>query len=173
MNISLRPVTLEDGKLIVEWRNSKRVSSHCFDKRPITLESNKYFFEHFVKNGKYRQFIVDRMDEDFGAFSYPIATVYLKDFDEVNKRCELCIFTSNDQEWNTESQTIAIKKLLKISFEEYKMHKIYTYVFEKNLDEIELMKQAGFQVEAVLKDEAVNHSGDYVNVLRMAIFANI
>ena len=49
MKISLRPVTREDGKLIVEWRNSKSVSSHCFDKRPITLESNEYFFEHFVE----------------------------------------------------------------------------------------------------------------------------
>lgn len=172
MKISLRPVTREDGKLIVEWRNSKSVSSHCFDKRPITLESNEYFFEHFVETGKYRQFIVERMDEDFGAFSYPIATVYLKDFDDINKRCELCIFTSNDQEWNTESQKIAIRKLLEISFIEYKMHKIYTFVFEKNIDEIELMKQAGFQVEAILKDEALNHYGDYVNVLRMVVFAN-
>ena len=101
--------------------------------------------------------------------SYPIATVYLKDFDTINNRCELCVYTSDDQEWNTESQSIAIKLLVERAFTEYKMHKIYTYVFATNVDEVELLKNSGFQEEALLKQEAINAKGEYVDILRMKI----
>ncbi len=169
MRIYLRPIMLEDSGLIVKWRNSKTVLSHCFDKNPITTESNERFFHLFVETGKYRQFIVERIDEDFGVSSYPIATVYLKDLDHVNHRCELCIFTSDDQEWNTESQSIAIRQLINKAFTEYDMHKVYTFVFAENCDEVELMKRSGLEGEAVLKNEAVNSNGEYVDVLRMAV----
>lgn len=169
MRIYLRPITLADGAAIVKWRNSNDVSSHCFDKTPITIESNAAFFKNFIESGKYKQYIVERIDEDFGVSSYPIATVYLKDFDKVNHRCELCIFTSNDEEWNTESQSIAIKLLLDKAFTEFGMHKVYTYVFAENKDEVALMKRAGLEEEAVLKEEAINLAGEYVDVLRMTI----
>ena len=170
MRIYLRPIALEDGCTIVKWRNSANVSDHCFDKTPITVESNERFFHAYIETGKYKQFIVERVDEDYGVVSYPIATVYLKDFDKVNNRCELCIFTSDDQEWNTESQGIAVDQLLSKAFKEYGMHKVYTFVFADNLDEIALMKRAGFVEEAVLAKEAKNHDGKYVDVLRMVIF---
>jgi len=172
MRIYLRPITLEDGSIIVKWRNSKNVSAHCFNKTPITVESNASFFQTFIETGKYKQFIVERVEENSGAASYPIATVYLKDFDSVNNRCELCIFTSDDQEWNTESQSIAVELLLKKAFEEYCMHKVYTFVFANNKDEIALMKRAGFSEEAVLEKEAKNLDGKYVDVLRMSTFSN-
>ena len=171
MRIYLRPITLEDGYSIVKWRNSPDVISHCFDKNPVTIESNEVFYKSYIETGKYKQFIVERIDEDFGVSSYPIATVYLKDFDKVNNRCELCIFTSDDQEWNTESQGIAVDQLLSKAFKEYGMHKVYTFVFADNLDEVALMKRAGFVVEAVLAKEAKNRDGKYVDVLRMMCFA--
>ncbi|MBR4680558.1 MAG: GNAT family N-acetyltransferase [Fibrobacter sp.] len=172
MRIYLRPITLDDGTTIVKWRNSLNVSDHCFDKTPITVESNALFYRMFIETGKYKQFIVERVEEDSGAASYPIATVYLKDFDKVNNRCEFCIFTSNDQEWNTESQSIAVEMLLKKAFDEYGMHKVYTFVFADNKDEIALMKRAGFAEEAVLVKEAKNRDGQYVDILRMSIFAD-
>lgn len=169
MRIYLRPITLEDGAAIVKWRNAPDVSSHCFDKNPITIESNAAFFKNYIETGKYKQYIVERIDEDFGVSSYAIATVYLKDFDKVNHRCELCIFTSDDQEWNTESQSIAIKLLLDKAFTEFEMHKVYTFVFAGNKDEIALMKRAGLKEEAVLEKEAINLIGEYVDVFRMTI----
>lgn len=171
MRIYLRPITLDDGSNIVKWRNSPDVRSHCFDKNSVTIESNEAFYRAYVETGKYKQFIVERIDEDFGVSSYPIATIYLKDFDVINNRCELCIFTSDDQEWNTESQSIAIKLLLDKAFSEFRMHKVYTYVFADNKDEVALIKRAGLREEAVLEKEAINLYGEYVNVLRMTILA--
>ncbi len=172
MRIYLRPVKLNDGAYIVKWRNSKNVARHCFDKTPITFESNEAFFKSNIETGKYKQYIVERIEEDFGVASYPIATVYLKDIDTVNNRCELCIFTSDDEEWNTESQSIAIKMLLEKAFSEFHMHKVYTYVFEANKDEILLMETAGLKKEAILRKEASDETGNFVDVLRMMILVD-
>lgn len=169
MRIYLREITIEDSATIVKWRNTEKVQGHCFTKTPITLESQYQFFNNNIKTGKYLQFIVERVDENYGVASYPIATVYLKDMDMGNRRCELCIFTSDDQEWNTESQSIAIKMLLDKAFNEYGMHKVYSYVFYKYLDEAELLKRTGFSSEAVLKDEAMDENGNYVDVVRFSI----
>ena len=166
MKIYLKPVTLEDGKDIVRWRNSPSVLKHCFNKSPITEASNKQFFEEFVQVGKYKQFIVQRIDEEFGVASYPIASVYLKDLDTTNNRCELCVFTSDDCEWNDESQSVAVKLLLEKAFNEYGMHKVYSYVFAEFLDEAELLKRAGFYAEAILSQEAVDMEGNYSDVVR-------
>lgn len=169
MRIYLRPITLGDGPNIVKWRNTPLVSSHCMNQKPITVESNEAFFHEHVETGHYHQFIVERIDEDFGVFSYPIATVYLKDIDRINKRCELCIFTSDDQEWNTESQSLAVRLLLDKAFKEIGMHKVYSYVFYKFIDEADLLKSAGFTSEAILKEEAVNADGKYEDIVRFAI----
>lgn len=170
MRIVLRPITLSDGVHLVKWRNDERVIKHCLSKATITEESNKEFYEKNVLTGKYKQFMVERLDEDFPVVSYPIATVYLKDMDYTNKRCELCIFTSTDTEWTPESQSMAIRMLVKKAFEEYDMHKVYSYVFYRYSDEIDLLKNAGFSSEAILKDEARNAEGEYEDIVRLSIF---
>lgn len=169
MVIKIRPITLSDGKTIVKWHNSPNVLNHTFNKTPITEESNAVFFERFVKTGKYKQFMVERMDEAFGAFSYDIATVYLKDMDELNQRCELCVFASDDGEWNDEAKSQAIKMLLDKAFNEYGMHKVYSYVFAEYLDEAELLKNAGFRAEAILSNEAKDMNGKFTDVIRFSI----
>ncbi len=169
MKIYLRSVTLEDGPMIVRWRNDPGVSAHCLNQKPITEASNERFFHEYVETGKYQQYIVERIDEDFGVASYPIATVYLKDIDRNNRRCELCIFTSNDGEWNSASQSIAVKMLLDKAFEELGMHKVYSYAFYRYLNEADLLKKAGFRTEAVLKEEAVTAEGAHEDIVRFAI----
>ena len=169
MRIYLRPITIEDGPKIVKWRNTPSVKEHCLNQHPVTIESNEAFFHANIETGFYKQFIVERIDEDFGVFSYPIATVYLKDIDRANRRCELCIFTSDDQEWNTESQSIAVKILLQKAFEELKLHKVYSLAFYKFLNEADLLKSAGFSTEAIFKEEAVDSEGNFEDVVRFAI----
>ena len=169
MKILLRPISLQDGVHLVKWRNDERVINHCLSRATITEESNKEFFEKNVLTGKYKQFMVERLNEDFPMVAYPIATVYLKDMDYTNKRCELCIFTSTDTEWEPESQSIAIQMLIEKAFNEYGMHKVYSYVFYKFSEEVELLKNAGFSSEAILKEEALNADGKYEDIVRLSI----
>lgn len=169
MQIKIRPVSLEDGRNIVKWHNSPNVLSHTFNKSLITEESNAAFYKAFVESGKYRQFMVERIDEDFGVCSYDIATIYFKDMDTFNHRCELCLFTSDDGEWNDEAKSQAVKMLLDKAFNEYGMHKVYSYVFAEFLDEAELLKNAGFRAEAILSGEALDGDGNYTDVIRFSI----
>ncbi len=169
MKIFLRPIVESDGPNIVRWRNDPNVLSHCMDKTHITEDSNLAFYKANVLTGKYKQYIVECLDETTGVCTYPIATVYLKDMDYGNKRCELCIFTSSDVEWNPEGQTIAIKMLIEKAFKEYGMHKVYSYVFGKFPKEVDLLKNAGFTIESVLKEEALNEQGVFEDLIRLSI----
>lgn len=172
MRIFLRPITEKDTHNIVRWRNSDKVRSHCMTKATITEESHLLFYKNYVLTGKYRQFIVERIEEETGLASYPIATVYLKDIDNENKRCELCIFTSNDVEWDSEGQSIAIRLLLEKAFNEFGMHKVYSYVYYKYSEELQVLKNAGFTVETILKEEAANIDGEYEDIIRLCIFSS-
>lgn len=168
MKISLRPVTLKDGALLVKWRNDPSVISHCLSRTNITEESNRQFYEDNILTGKYKQFIVERVEDNFPV-SYPIATVYLKDMDYTNKRCELCIFTSTDTEWTPDIQSQAIRMLVDKAFNEYGMHKVYSYVFYKYSGEVEFLKNAGFSSEAILVEEALNSDGKYEDIVRLSV----
>ena len=167
MRIFLRPITEKDGDHIVKWRNSDKVLKDCMTKAPITLESHMQYYHDRVLTGKNIQFIVERVEEETGLAAYPIATIYLKDVDRENNRCELCVFTSSDIEWEVESQLLAIKMILDKAFGEYGMHKVYSRVFYN--EGIELLKQAGFTLESVLKSEVLI-DGEYHDIYRMSIF---
>lgn len=167
MRIFLRPITEKDSALIVKWRNSDKVQKHCMTKIPITKESHMQYYREKVLTGKNVQFIVERVEEDTGLASYPIATIYLKDIDKENHCCELCVFTSSDIEWEVESQLLAVKMILKKAFDEYGMHKVYSRVFYN--EGVELLKQADFTLESVLKSEVLIN-GEYHDIYRMSIF---
>ena len=167
MQINLRPITLEDGALIVKWRNSPKVAKHCLNNKAITIKSNAEFYKNNILTEKYKQYIVEKVSD--GLITYPIGTVYLKDIDRINRRCELCVFTSDDEEWNTESMEIAVKRLLYIAFNELKMHKVYSYAFYKFIDEAILLKKAGFSIEAVLKNEVLDENGEYDDIVRFSV----
>lgn len=167
MRIFLRPITENDAAHIVKWRNSEKVLKHCMTKTPITLESHMQYYRDKVLTGKNIQFIVERVEEELGLAAYPIATIYLKDVDRENHRCELCVFTSSDIEWEMEGQVLATKMLLEKAFNEYGMHKVYSRVFYN--EGIEMLKAAGFSLESVLKEE-VFMDGKYQDIYRLSIF---
>ncbi len=169
MRLYLRPITEDDGALIVKWRNSEKVRKHCMTKAPITAESNLKFFKENVLTGKCKQYIVERIEEETGLVTYPIATVYLRAIDNENHRCELCVFTSSDVEWETAGQSMAIKMLLEKAFNEFGMHKVYSYVIHNVNEGKAVLEGAGFKVEAILKSEA-KQDDKYVDIYRMCIY---
>lgn len=167
MRIFLRPITENDAAHIVKWRNSEKVLKHCMTKTPITMESHMQYYRDRVLTGKNIQFIVERVEEELGLAAYPIATIYLKDVDRENHRCELCVFTSSDIEWEMEGQVLATKMLLEKAFNEYGMHKVYSRVFYN--EGIEMLKAAGFSLESVLKEEVLMDD-KYQDIYRLSIF---
>lgn len=170
MNIVLRKVSLEDGHYIVKWRNSKNALSHAIDQREISEESNAEFFEKYVKTGKYMQYMVEKMGEDFGVYSYPIATVFLRNIDKDNHKCEIGLYPSDDQEWNDEAKIEAVRKLISVANSELGMHKVYAEVLDNCQDEVELFENAGMTIEGTLKDDFLIN-GEYRSVVRLVAIA--
>lgn len=68
------------------------------------------------------------------------------------------------------AKVLAGKMLLENAFKEMEIHKIYSYVFAKFIDEAEFLKSTGFTMEAVLIEEAVDTDGNYQDIIRFAIF---
>ena len=64
---------------------------------------------------------------------------------------------------------MAVKLLLEKAFGGLGMHKVYSYVFYKYLDEANLLKKAGFSSEAVLRDEVIGEDGRHADVVRFSI----
>lgn len=172
MKVTLREVKTEDGANIAKWRNSVKVLNHCIDKTVISEESNKKFFEDMVQTGKYVQYIVERFDEEFGGvYAYQIGTTYFKDIDNENHKCELGMFPSDDEEWNSEGQELAVKEMVKRAFSEMKMHKLYAYVYSDCHEEITLLEKCGFAEECEFLHEIYDiNNNSYRNVKRLSIF---
>lgn len=169
MKIVLREVRIEDGVNIARWRNSINVVRHCIDKTVISEESNKKFFEKMIIPGKYKQYIVEKYDDEFGGiFTYQIGTIYFKDIDLENKKCELGLFPSDDEEWNSEGQELALKKMVEIAFNEMHIHKVYAYVYSDCEEENKLFEKCGFKIEGKFISE-IYEAGIFRDVLRYGI----
>ncbi len=172
MKIVLREVKVEDGANIARWRNSIKVVRHCIDKTSVSEESNRRFFDEMIVTGKYKQYIVERYDDEFGGiFAYQIGTIYFKDIDEKNQKCELGMFPGNDEEWNSESQKIAVDLMVEKAYLEMHIHKVYAYVYADCTEEIELLKKCGFKIEGKFVSE-IYDSGNYRDILRLAIITD-
>ncbi len=76
--------------------------------------------------------------------------------DYSNHRHQLCISTSNDRKWNIESQSMAVRLLFERAFIEFRMNKVFSFVFAANGDETELLRKVGFSGEALLKYKVLN-----------------
>ena len=153
MKIYLREVGADDADKIIAWRNSPSIVDKYIDRTPITRESHRRFVENKIKTGLYKQFMVQKLEEDFGVISYSIACVYLKDIDRVNKKCELCMLPSPDYEWVDGAKKQAIQLLLQKAFTEFDINKVYATAFSDSADEIQLLEESGFAKECVMEQE--------------------
>lgn len=168
MLIKLREVTIADGENIAKWRNSLNVLRHCIDKTVVSEESNRKFYDEMIATGKYKQYIVERVDEEFGGlFAYQIGTIYFKDIDEANHKCELGMFPGDDQEWNSESQKLAVAQMLQKAYYDLSLHKVYAYVYTDCIEEIKLLEECGFTIEGTFVDE-IYDDDCYRSLFRMA-----
>ena len=167
MHIYLREINPKDSEYIVKWRNHPQVLRHCMDNTLITVESQLLFYNANILTHKFLQFMVEKMDETYGTFSYPIASVYLKNLDKENGKCELGMIPSDDSEWDDAAKMEAIRQLTLRAFHEFRFHKVYAYVFADCEDEVRLMKSVGFEREGYFREDVRGKDGAYRDVVRM------
>lgn len=171
MRIYLRKINPKDSEYIVKWRNHPQVLRHCMDGTLITVESQLMFYNTNILTRKYIQFMVEKMDESYGTFSYPVASVYLKNLDYENGKCELGVIPNEDEEWDDEAKIEAVRQLTLRAFHEFHFHKVYAYVFADCDDEVRLMEKCGFLIEGRFCSEIFD-AGEYRDIIRLAVINN-
>ena len=64
---------------------------------------------------------------------------------------------------------VATMEILKIAFEELKLHKVYLNVRSGNIRAQKFYNKIGFRNEGTFKDHVINKNGDYENLIWLAI----
>ncbi len=146
--IYLRPITVEDTDMVLEWRNSKTVVENFIYRKPITKSEHLDWLKNKVDKGLVYQFIIcDNVENT------PYGCVYLPHFDEENNKAECGIFLGENEKRPRGIGAEAMKLALDYCFEQLDFHKVVTRVLAFNKASLRMNEKAGYTQEAYLKDE--------------------
>ena len=86
----VRPITIEDTDMMVEWRNKPEVINNFLVRDPFTREGHLKWMETRVAAGLVRQFII--LEDNGDDVKRPIGSVYIRDIDMETLTAEYGVF---------------------------------------------------------------------------------
>ena len=147
-NVTIRPITEADTDNIIRWRNAPSVVEHFIYRTPLTAEAHLNWLHNRVETGDVAQFII--MDGET-----PVGSVYLRDIDRVNRKCEYGIFIGEESCRGKGVGSAAAKLALDYAFEKLGMNRVFLRVFADNKQAIRSYEKAGFRYEGTFKDDVI------------------
>ena len=87
--VTIRPVTEADTDRIIAWRNAPSVMAHFIYRTPLTRKAHLNWLHNRVETGEVAQFVIYDGETAVGS-------VYLRDIDRSNQKCEYGIFIGDD-----------------------------------------------------------------------------
>lgn len=161
--IYLRPITREDTLNIVRWRNSDAVRPFFIYQKPFTAEGHLKWLETEVETEKCYQFIVCLKEDDT-----PVGSTFLKDYEPEHRKAEYGIFLGSDRVKGRGIGTESLELTLRFAFENLKLHKVFSRIFEDNEVSIKTLLKCGFHQEGCLKQDVIVN-GEYRDLVLLAI----
>lgn len=149
-NVSIRPITEADTALIVKWRNAPSVVDQFIYRTPLTEQDHLRWFHERIETGEVVQFIIT--DTEAGK---DVGSVYFRDIDRVNKKCEYGIFIGDESCRGRGIGSQAAKLALEYGFNELNMNRIFLRVFAKNPRAIKSYENAGFKFEGKFRQDVI------------------
>ena len=162
-NVKIRPMTESDTANIVRWRNTPSVYEHFIYRTPLTEEAHLNWLHNRVETGDVAQFI--SVDTESGE---DVGSVYLRDIDNDNKKCEYGIFIGEDSCRGKGIGSAAARLALEYAFEELKMNRVFLRVFADNKQAVRSYEKAGFKYEGTFRDDVIIDGTPY-DMVFMAI----
>ena len=162
--VSLRNITLDDTNNIVKWRNNPNVKKNFCLQDDLTVEVHENWFKTRILTGDVKQFIIKDEEQNID-----VGSTYLRDIDMKNKKAEFGIFIGEDSARGRGIGSESVKLTIKYAFEELKLHKVFLRVFANNIQAIKAYEKAGFEYEVTSKDDIILPSGEYQDIIFMAI----
>ncbi len=127
--VTIRPVTEADTDRIIAWRNAPSVMAHFIYRTPLTRKAHLNWLHNRVETGEVAQFVIYDGETAVGS-------VYLRDIDRSNQKCEYGIFIGDEDCRGKGIGTAAAKLALAYAFEQLQMNRVYLRVFADNLGAI-------------------------------------
>lgn len=161
--VDLRPITLDDTSLIVQWRNSPQVKQNFVFRDDITNESHIEYFKKYIESGQIQQFMIVEKKNNT-----PIGCVYLRDIDHKNDKAEFGIFIGEIDNRGKGYGREAALLICRYGFENLHLHKIVLRVFPFNKSAVKMYESIGFKQEAYFKDQ-VKVGGNFEDMIFMGL----
>ena len=148
MTVSIRPITEADTPKLVKWRNAPSVVEHFIYRTPLTRKAHLNWLHNRVETGEVAQFVIYDGETAVGS-------VYLRDIDRSNQKCEYGIFIGDEDCRGKGIGTAAAKLALAYAFEQLQMNRVYLRVFADNLGAIKSYEKAGFRYEGTFRQDVM------------------
>jgi len=158
--ISLRPVEVEDFKLIRGLRNNEETWPHLTDPRAIMPADQRRWYDSLSRDSRF-YFVA------FGKRKPFIGLVRMDEYDSLNRsiRVGLDVVPGLRRRGNGSKIYSVIKKYC---FEELGLHRVWLQVLADNIPAIKLYARHKFILEGRLR-EAVFRHGEFVDYMIMSI----
>ena len=147
-NVTIRPITEADTDNIIRWRNAPSVTEHFIYRTPLTAEAHLNWLHNRVETGEVAQFVI--MDGET-----PVGSVYLRDIDRTNRKCEYGIFIGEESCRGRGVGSAAAKLALAYAFATLNMNRVFLRVFADNTRAIRSYENAGFRYEGRFRDDVI------------------
>ena len=112
--VYLRPITLDDTDLIIEWRNSEAVRPYFIYQKPFTREGHLNWLKTMIDSGRGFQFIVCNKEDD-----QPIGCTYFRDYEREHRRIEYGMFLGTNLVKSKGIGSEMVSLSLKFAFETF------------------------------------------------------
>ena len=160
----LREIQDDDIGALFQFRNTESFLKNCTFKDPVFSESD--FLEELKQDFAYdrhlQMMIVNKATE------VPLGTIYSYDFNPVDEYAFMSIFvwTNTAGRWTAAEAATAFVFYL---FDNFKLFKIYTDVYEHNATVLSIFRRKVFRKEGVFRGHR-KKEGKRVDVHRFALY---
>lgn len=144
--IGFRPLSRKDLPFKMRWWRNYKVREFLPDLKRNNSEQEKKWFDTYLKDKSkiYFMIICNRK---------PVGVVSLYGIDRINKHAEIFIVIGEDAYRNKGVGKAAVKFAANYGFDKLNLHKIKISANVKNITAVRSYLGAGFNKEAVLRDE--------------------
>lgn len=155
----LRPATVDDAEMIVNWRNLDEVMKYSVNRDPFTVEGHLNWVKKHIDTGDTVQFIICLKESD-----RPIGSTYLKDIDRTKKSAEYGVFIGDTSVRGRGIGTEVLNLTVEYAFGSLELDEVRAEVLEYNDISLRHFLHNGFHKD----DEAyVNIDGKDIKIIKL------
>lgn len=155
--------SLDDGEMVVEWRNDPQVKAHFFEEEPLSLDLHWKWIDKAKLNPNIRYYMIQiNEDDDYKALT--VGTIGLNHIDWRNRTAEFSWFLIGEpkrRNWGYGKEAIFL--LLHYAFNHLNLNRIWLQTMTLNKAASIVYRKMGFRGEGILRGHKFKN-GEYIDI---------